>query len=56
MDYSNLLIYNTAILHVLQNDMHLQILHMRLSLGLSHTDKYLQLFWIYNEEFDLMVL
>jgi len=29
---------------------------MRLSLGLSHTDKYLQLFEIYNEEFDLMVL
>lgn len=45
-----------GILYILHNDTHLEILHMRLSLGLSHTDKYLQLFWIYNEEFDLMVL
>lgn len=29
---------------------------MRVSLGLGQTDKYLQLFWIYNEEFDLTVL
>lgn len=29
---------------------------MRVSLELSQTDRYLQLFWIYNEEFNLVVL
>lgn len=42
--------------HILQNDICIEILYMRSSFGLNHTDKYLQLFWIYNEEFDLMVL